>query len=206
MLINLCFALFTLSANGQACGKFKVMVSVEDAEGKPVNNAVVQFLPITKDETLGKQFVRDEGELSKFSIEFIEGQSVKEFHKLIISADGYKQAENEIKFYSCRKPDITVKLPKKNSAATPVWNFTNSIMVSTEDVNGKGVSGVKVTILKDGKIVKTEELEYFGSGYTLPNGEYVFRFEKEGYQPQEIKADMTKIADADIKTKLKPQK
>lgn len=197
---------FVLGAHAQACGKFSVNIIVQDESGKPVDNAIVQFLPITRDETYGKQFVRDKSEPSRFSIEFFEGQGVKEFHKLVISADGYKTAENEIKFPSCRGPYVTVKLPKKDSAAAAVWNFKNLIMVETQDVDGEPVSGVKVIIKKDGKIVEEETMEYFGSGFTLLNGEYVFRFEKDGYQPQEIKVDVMKIAGQEIKTKLEPKK
>jgi hypothetical protein len=205
-LLILFFALLNLNADAQACGSYEVSVSVQDESRKPVENAVVQLLPLTKDETKGKQFVREENELSKFSIRFIEGHSLREFHKLIVSADGYKTAETELKVFSCRNQSVTVRLPKKNSAAAPVWDFTNSIQVSTEDAEGKALSGVKVIIKKDEKIVQTEVLEYFGAGFKLPNGEYLFRFEKEGFQPQEIKVDLTKIADLSIKSQLKPSK
>ena len=96
--LSLLLALIASNANGQACGRFRIEIVVQTETGKPLETAVVQFLPITKDETRGRQFVRDETERSRFSIEFIEGQSVREFHRLIVSADGYKRAENEIKF------------------------------------------------------------------------------------------------------------
>ena len=88
-----------LQINAQLCGKYKVTIEVLDENDKPINNAVVQFLPITKDETRGKQFVREENDLSKFSVEYFEGQSISKFHKLIVSADGYKAAENRDKIY-----------------------------------------------------------------------------------------------------------
>jgi hypothetical protein len=206
LLLSFFLAFFSLSASGQMCGKFKVIVSVQDAEGKPIDNGVIQFLPITKDETLGKQFVRDKTDLSTFSVQFTEGESVTAFHKLIVSADGYQTTENEIKFYSCLGPRITVKLSKKDSIAAPVWEFANSIMIETKDSGGKALSGTKIIIKKEGKIVGTKEAEYYGLGFSLPNGEYVFRIEKEGYDPQEIKVDMTKIADVNVTTSLKPKK
>lgn len=151
LLSSLCLAFLSLSANGQMCGGYSITVFVQDAEGKPIDNADIQFLPITKDETRGKKFVRDEKDFSRFSIQFTEGDSVNDFHKLIISADGYKTAENEIKFGSCRRREIKVKLPKANSAAVPVWEFSSSILFNIRDANGKPISGIKATVEKDGK-------------------------------------------------------
>ena len=202
VLIIVC-AGFVGETKAQMCGKFRIGVSVQNADGEPIDNAVIQFLPITTDETFGKSFVRDQMELSKLTIQFTEGQSVKNFHKLIVSANGYKTAENEIKFYSCRGSNIIVKLPKSDAAAAPVWEFSNSIMIETQDAGGKEISGVKLTVLQDGKIIGSKEIEYYGVGFDIPNGKYVLRLAKKGYQTREIKVDLTKIADVDVTAKLK---
>ena len=164
------------------------------------------FCRSRKDETRGKQFVREENDLSKFSVEYFEGQSISEFHKLIVSADGYKTAENEIKFITCNRLLIQVKLPKNDSAEIPVWNFENSVTLSTEDENGKEINGVKISVIKDGKVIEEKDSKYYGIGFEIKNGEYIFRFEKDGYQTKEIKADLTKIGDLKITVKLKLKK
>lgn len=199
------FVFCTVKATAQACGVFSQTVFVQDEKGRPLEMAVVQFLPITKDETYGKQFTRSESNRSSFELKFQEGQSVKEFHKLIVSADGYKTAENEIKFFSCSGNQIKVKLPKTDSSASPVWEFENRIMISTNDEDGKGVKGVRLSIFEDGKILTTQKMEYYGTGFDMKNGKYVFRFEKDSYETENIEVDLTEIERVDINVSLKSE-
>lgn len=205
LLLLFIFSYFFAAADAQRCGNYSVEVIVQDESGKPVDTAVVQFVPITKDETQGKQFVRDESERSKFSIQFAEGSGVWDFHKLIVSADGYKTAEKEIKFRSCEGPVIKVRLPKKDSESVPFWDFKNFIRVETLDADGNYLNGVKVTIKKDGKILE-EAAEYSGTGFSLAPGPYTFRFEKEGFEPVEIKMDRTQIGELYMPVRLKRKK
>lgn len=197
------FIFCAVKVSAQMCGKFKETIIVQDEKGKPIDTAVVQFLPITKDETRGKQFTRSETDRSAFEIEYQEGHSVKEFHKLIVSADGYKTAENEMKFYSCQRLRVIVKLPKNDSSKSPVWEFDNEVAVAIKDENDKGINGVKVSILKDGKVLRSIKPDFDSAGFSEKTGEYIFRLEKDGYQTEDIKVDLTKIGNVRIETKLK---
>jgi hypothetical protein len=188
------------------CGKFKETVIVQDQKGKPIETAVVQFLPITKDETLGKQFTRSETDRSVFEIEYLEGHRVRKFHKLIVSADVYKTAENEMKFYSCERRQIIVKLPKTDSAASPVWELENDVQIIAKDENDKDVNGIKVSVLKDEKVLKSKKSNFDRIGFRLKSGEYILRLEKDGYQTEDIKVDLTKIAQVNLTVNLKSKK
>ena len=198
------FLALVSQANAQACGKYYVNITVQNEDGKPVENADVKLLPITKDETRGKIFVRDKTNLSLFSIDYPEGHSFGSLHKLIISAEEFKSSENKISFSSCQNRDVIVKLARSNSAQSAVWQFENSVNIVVVS-DGKYLNDVKMTISADGK--KSEEMDMkFGSAYFhLPNGEYNFRFEKSGYQTKEVKVDLTPVSGKYLKVELTPQ-
>lgn len=200
------FIFCAVNADAQMCGKFRETIVVQDEKGKPIETAVVQFLPITKDETLGKQFTRSETDRSVFEIEYQEGHSVREFHKLLVSADGYKTAENEIKFYSCERRRILVKLSKSDSASSSVWEIENDVQVIAKDENDKAVNGIKVSVVKDGKVLKSKKSEFDRVGFTLKGGEYILRIKKDGYQTEDAKVDLTKIAQVYFTVNLKSKK
>ena len=199
------FALF-VKVNAQACGTYFINITVEDEQGKPVKNASVKLLPIEKDETEGKKFVRDNAEPSKFSISLQEGHDFKTFHKLIISAPGFKQSENKVRFISCEKRNVIVKLAPLKSASEAVWQFENEIDIQVFGGDGKTLSGVKMQIIAGKKEPETIDMGQWGSAFlTLPNGIYRFRFEKPGYETKEVTADLTPLADEHLKVELKPK-
>lgn len=193
-IIAILFVLFcAANVDAQMCGKYRVGLVVLDERGKPINNAVVQFLPITNDETRGKSFERDEKDSSKFSVEYLEGHSLEEFHKLIVSADGYKTAEIEFRFYSCSGLRMQVNLPHAKSAAPPVWLPKNEVSFYISDDNNRQFAGVEISIFKNGEFLKKIRSKSGGIGTNLDFGNYTFKLEKKGYQTEELTADLTKI-------------
>lgn len=190
-------------AEAQQCGKWKIEVEVQTTAGEPLKNAVVELLPITTDERRGKQFVNSAKSRSKFSIEFLEGHSIKNFHKLLVTAKGHKPAEQEIRAISCSGKKISVSLPIEDVEITPIWEFDNNITFSTDDSNGNPIRGVTLNIIFDGEGFGTAFFEQYGHSLSLPSGKYIFRFEKEGYELQEIEVDATKISDINISVGLK---
>ncbi len=194
-----------VNASAQACGSFRIEITVGTLTGQPIENAEVQFLPITTDETFGRKFVRNPTDRSRFSAEFEEGRSAREFQRLIVSAKGYKTAANEIKFYSCSKLRIAVSLAANSSAGASEWSFTNWLTVETADESGGRVDGTKITVMRAGEVVRSEFIEYSGTRIELPNGEYTVRIEKDGYETEEIAADLSRIADVKVRSILKPK-
>lgn len=194
IFITMFFLLFSAAnADAQMCGRYRVGLIVLNEKNQPINDADVRFLPITKDETLGKRFVRDGKDFSKFWIEFQEGQSLKEFHKLIVSAKGYKTAETRFRFYSCRRLQMQVKLPKSAARAQPAWTPANEFGFYISDEDRRRLEGVKISIFKDGEFLKTLYSKIGGVGLKLDFGEYVFKFEKKGYRAEEVNFDATAI-------------
>lgn len=106
-------------ANAQACGKFDLLIDVQNQAGEPIDSASVQLVPINKDEIAEKVFQQNGVKLSRFVLGLSEGQQLREFHRLIISADGYKSAENELKIVSCEGKNIKVQL-------VPKWSIRRS--------------------------------------------------------------------------------
>ena len=194
------FALVS-QANAQACGKYYVKITVQNENGKPVENADVKLLPIKKDETRGKNFVRDNANLSLFSIDYPEGYSFSSFHNLIISAEGFKPAENKITFSSCQNREVVVKLARSNSAQSAVWQFENSVNIQVVG-DGKYLDDVKLTISASEKESEVIDMKFGSAYFRLPNGEYNFRFEKLGYQTKDVKVDLTPVSGKYLKVEL----
>jgi len=180
---------FVFTADAQVCGKYRVTLQIANEKNKPVNDAAVEFLPVTKDETLGKRFVRDEKDFSKFSVEYLEGQDLEELHRLIVSAKGYKTAEVKFRFNSCQRLQMQVRLPKENSSALPVWNPKNEVFFAAFDENRQMIKNVRISIIKDGKVLKKVNSKIGGSSVELDSGRYVIRFEKKGYQIEDVELD-----------------
>lgn len=195
---------FNYFVNAQACGKFRVIVDVQNEAGEPIENAVVQLTPITKDETGGKVFERNERKLSNFTFELSEGQRLSEFHRLIISADGYRTAENELKIVSCDNKTIKVKLVKNGAAGEAVWKFFNRIVVQVADENNKSIEKTWMTVIQDEKIVSNFLIE---NGYLsvkfFPNGIFDVQLKAKGFETKQFKIDSSKIAGQNKKFRLK---
>lgn len=202
LIVVFCLS-FAEKADAQACGSFRIEIAVRTLDGQPIGNAAIGFLPITKDETYGKKFVAYPTDRSLFSAVFEEGRSAEEFQRLVVSAKGYKTAANEIKFASCSKLRIVVKLAAKGSTAESEWAFTNWLTVVTADDAGNRVDGTKITVRREAEIVKSEFSQYSGIRFELGNGKYFLRVEKEGYEPREIAVDMSRIGDLTVKASLK---
>ena len=101
---------FALQVNAQLCGQYGVTLSVKQKDGKEIKNAIVQLLPIGKDETKGKSFIRDADKHWIHSITFSEGHQLKENYKIIVSADGYENLTKEISFPHCKRQSIDIVL------------------------------------------------------------------------------------------------
>ncbi len=199
------FALF-VKADAQACGRYAIDVTVENAQGQPLKNAVLKLLPIEKDETDGKKFVRDKSKPATFSITFQEGHSFRAFHRLIISAPGFKPSEKKVRFTSCENRNVLVKLAASKSASAAVWHFENEIDIRVLGSDGKSLRDVKMQIVGGNREPETIDLGEWGTTFlTLPNGIYRFRFEKPGYETKEVTADLTPLADELLKVELKPK-
>ena len=199
------FFAFVSQARAQACGTYHININLQNENGKPIEtNAVVRLSPLEKDETRGKNFVRDNANLSLFSINYPEGYSFESFHKLTISADGFKPTENKVRFTSCQDRDVVVILAKANSATKAVWEFKNNIDVQVVGGDGKNLDNVKLTIIDSEKNSENIEMKFGSSYFHLPNGEYNFRFEKSGYQIEEMKVDLTPLSGKHLKVELKP--
>ena len=199
------FALF-VKANAQACGTYSVTITVENEQDKPVTNAVVKLLPIEKDETDGKKFVRDKSNPATLSISFQEGHSFKTFHKLIISAPGFKRSENKVRFTSCEKRNVIVKLAPLKSASAAIWQFENEIDIQVFGGDGKTLRDVKMQIIAEKREPENIDMGEWGSAFrTLPNGIYRFRFEKPGFETKEVTSDLRPLADEHLKVELKPK-
>jgi hypothetical protein len=191
-------------ANAQACGKFSVVVDVQNESGKPIGIAVVQLKPINIDETNSRVFERDRLKPSKFMMAFLEGQELREFHRLIVSADGYKSSENELKIVSCDNKYITVKLVEINSRSEAIWNFYNRIVVQVADENNQNIEKSWLTVTRDGKDVSVFLIE---NGYLnikfFTNGVYDAQLKAKGFQNIQFKVDSTKVAEQTLKFRLK---
>lgn len=202
ILFLMMIALVTF-AEAQRCGRWNIEVEVQTTAGEPLESAVVELLPISADERRGKRFANTTGSPSKFKIEFLEGHSIENFHRLLVTADGHKPAELEMRASSCESRELSVSLPKTDVHITPVWGFVNRINVRAKDTNGKNLSAFKLKVMLDDDGFRSEFFEYYGGSITLPNGAYVFRFEKEGYESQEVEVDASKLSDLEIIAKLK---
>src|SRR6185503_3829105 len=89
IILLLAFSALASNADAQACGRYYITVSVKTMDDKPIRNATVDLKAIDKDETQGKNFVRDKKDPSVFSIDYSEGYSFRSLHKLTISAPGF---------------------------------------------------------------------------------------------------------------------
>jgi len=199
------FLVFSGKASAQACGEYEISVAVRDERENPVKNASVKLEPIEKDETRGQNFVRDKADASLFSISYPEGYSFQKLHKLIVTAPGFKTAENKALFISCEKRDVSVKLARAKSASAAVWSFNNRFNLYVVGPDGKGVDGVKMTLLDGEKVVAEKNMEYGIEYFNLPNALYRIRFEKTGFETKEIEVDLTPLADKFLKVELTPK-
>lgn len=154
------FVSFAGVANAQLCGQFTTTLTVKSEENKAIENSVVQLLPLGKDETKNKTFVRDENDRSKFSVTFSEGHMVSGKYKVIVSADGFETAEKEIAFPHCKDQNFEFKL-KAIKANTAILSGT------VYDANGAVIPGAKVTAVNS----KGEKFET----RTNVSGEYILK-------------------------------
>ena len=111
-LLSLLFiaAFFAVGANAQLCGSYTTTLNVLSPDEKAVENVIVQIIPLERDETGGRVFVRDEADKSKFKITFNEGHQLKEDYKVSISAEGFETQEKEISFPHCRRQTFEIRL------------------------------------------------------------------------------------------------
>jgi len=201
VLLVVFFALIS-STNGQACGRYYITVSVQTLDGKPIKTARVDLKVIDTDETKGKNFVRDKADPSVFSIDYFEGHSFRSFHKVTISAPGFISTENLTKFTSCENRGVVVKLAKAGSSSPAVWSFQNNVNVKAVGSDGKPVEGVTLTVIDGHNKPETVDMKFGFAYFTVPSGEYTFRFEARGYQTKNERVDLTKLARQSVKVEL----
>ena len=192
---------FSYFANAQACGKFRIEIKVMDESGKPLENASVQVLPINKDGTRGNKFERDKNYLSDFTLTMLEGESLDDFHRLIISADGYKTTENELKVVSCRSQYIKVKLVKTDLSGEAVWDFVNRVVMQITDDNNKEIEKAWLNSTSKSGLGFVVVNGYLDTNF--PNGIYDFQLKAKGFETKKIRINSSKIAEQDFNFKLK---
>jgi hypothetical protein len=168
----------TSQINAQLCGKYGATLNLKSDNGKPVENAFVQLLPIEKDETRGQIFVRDGEDPAKFSITFLEGHQIKTKYKLLISADGFETVEKEISFPHCERQifNIQLKSDKKTNLAV--------LSGSVYDANGYLITQAKVTAINEkGDMFETQ---------TNSNGIYILRLPFNPYKAGDYRFRVSK--------------
>lgn len=179
----------TIEINAQLCGKYGATFNVKTIENKPVENALVQLLPLEKDETREQSFVQDDKELSKFQITFLEGHQITTKYKLLVLADGFETFEKEIKFPHCKQQtfDIKLKIIKKINSAI--------LSGSVYDANGYLITQAKITATNEkGEKFETQTNEdgtyilnlpynpYDGGDYKYKVSKYEIIVEKWGFE------------------------
>lgn len=205
---SLCLGLFALalSANAQACGAYYINVSVQDPDGGGINNARVDLMAIEKDESAGKNFVRDAEEPSRFTLQLSEGQDSQYFHKIVVNAPGYNRSETKVKFHSCANRGAVVKLSRTASPTAAVWQFKNTVEVEVSGTRGENVDGLKLTVIDGhGKASAVPAQKWFAF-FDLPNGEYTLEIEAPGFQAASEKLDLRPLADVTLKVQLSKQR
>jgi hypothetical protein len=201
LCICLCLALLSCvhTASGQACGAYYITVSVKDGAGKPVKNARVLLRPIEKDESGGRQFARDKEDPSTSSLKLSEGISFKFFHRISVSAPGFRSADLDAKFLSCASRTVVVKLGKTRPA---VWQFTNTVEVEASASGSKKIDGLKLTVIDSQGRSKDVPVQTWFAFVDLSNGEYIFRLSAPGYETVEEKVDLTRLENKTLKVEL----
>lgn len=172
------FTCFAAGASAQVCGQFTTTLMVKTEDNKSVETSVVQLVPLGKDETKNKTFVRDETDRSKFSITFNEGHLILGKYKIIVSADGFETAEKEVGFPHCKHQyfEFNLKAVKSNEAI-----LTGTVF----DANGAVIPGVKViAVNQKGEKFETKTDENGEYNLKLPFFEYKadYRFKIGKYE------------------------
>lgn len=172
---------FAIQTNAQLCGKYSTTLQIKTAEGKPIENAVIQLLPIEKDETKGKTFARDEKDYSKFSIWFFEGHQLTANYKLMISADGFKTLEKKIRFPHCERQTFEMQLEAKSQTEPAILSGT------VFDDKGAVIPQTKISFTDSkGKVFKTFTNDDGVYSIELSEGKYKVEFNKENFSPYRI--------------------
>lgn len=204
-LILILFAMF-ITGHAQACGAFYISVTVQHADGTPINNANVAMRPGTTDETQGKKFERDKQDPSKFVIQYSEGTVFKTPQLVSVTAPGYYTAEIPAIFTSCENLAAVVKLSRKGLPAHAVWEFKVNVNAEADGEDERFIHGAKLTVVDAAG--RSEDVEGFDKGYAffdLPNGKYLFKFSAPGYESKEESVDLTTFGRKVVIEKLKKQ-
>jgi hypothetical protein len=191
--------------HAQACGRYYVRVSVQSMNGKRVRDPSVMLKSIMTDETKGEQFSRGKADPTSFSTRFSEGHSFKEFHKIVVTAAGYKTADNQIKVLSCQNRNISVKLAPTGSSSPALWQFENTVSIQAKGADGKQIDDASLTISSGKNKPVEKEIKFGFANFDLPNGKYVFRISAPGYLNKDVEADLTAIANFNLKIQLMPE-
>jgi hypothetical protein len=204
IIIVFAVLVFSIGAHAQACGAYYVHVKVTDNSSHPLKNAEVKLSPITKDETHGKQFVKDTDDPSAFTIKLTEGESLTAFHKLSVTAPGFDPAELQVTFLSCSKRSLVVELQKPGTNARPVWHFENDLTAEAEGPDGQWIKDVtlRITNADTSEVVFDQKLDRGYQGLTLPNGTYLVEFKDPSGQLRTASVDLTALENRQVKLKF----
>ena len=204
--LGVAFAILVLSLGEQAqvCGRYQIHVKVSDSTSHPIKNADVKLSPITTDETRGKQFVRDASDPSTFSVTFTEGDDLRAFHMLTVSAPGFDPAELKATFVSCEGRTITVGLQKASSGEKPVWHFDNHLTVEADGPNGRWAENVtfRITNADTSEVVSDKKLDLGYQSLYVPNGTYLITLKAADGQMLTSTVDLTVLEDRALKFKF----
>ena len=194
-MLVLIFA-FAVQGNAQHCGSYMVSLEINRVDGKPVTNAVVQLLPIEKDETNKKGFVRNEKLPNFFWLTFFEKDKLFLKYKLIVFADGFKTFETEIGFPHCKKRHFVLNLEANIFDGKSSFEEMTIIIFTIEDSfnSSDEISDVETTAVgEDGKIYESKSVKN-GQVFLqlISNKKYRVQFKKSGYKTKEINVDLSR--------------
>jgi hypothetical protein len=106
--------IFSTVAKSQLCGDYTTTLKVLSKNGKKISHVSIQLIPLGKDETRRKTFVRDKRNPSEYKITFLEGHILKNDYKLIVLAKGFSPFTKIIGFRHCSEQYFVIYLDAVN--------------------------------------------------------------------------------------------
>lgn len=172
LILTLIFAGFVGAANAQLCGTYGATLIIKDEASKAIENVEIKIVPLQADDyTLGRKFVRDDEDASRFRVQFREKYFVKGKYKIIISANGFLREEKEIIFLYCERQTFEITL-KANQVSTQ-----GNLRGTVTDENGGVITGLKVQLTgKNGKTFNSITDENGSYSLECPAGIYSNEF------------------------------
>ncbi len=176
-ILILIFAASVFSVSAQLCGTYGATLIIRDEANKPVENVEIKIVPLQADDyTLGRTFVRDNEDASRFRVQFNEGYFVKGKYKIVISARGFSREEKEIIFLHCERQTFEFRLKAVKAVTQTLLSGT------VVDSAGAAISDVLVA-LSDyrGKSFSAKTDDYGNYSLSVPSAKYSMEFSVRGF-------------------------